>query len=313
MITTLLLALVFSLPAKSSEYCLNYQTPSHLAQDRASDRSRVSVAATGFIIANWAILVSEGRLERDKALAWSNAALDALQRHNPARNRGWLYHFTDAEGKPHLDVEVSTVDTALLYCGAKRAAELLGDPEFLARVNRDIAAIDVKFVTKGPYISHGFHWRLVDGFEVADFIPCSWDDYNEGVVIYRLFGIDWKPRKVDYGLPLFVYYYPLCYFDEPEMREHLTKAVEHQQRTYRQWGVTANDGPNGYSVNRADIISPLAVYSIVGLVPQAAEYLKTIPVPPETPAYHPASGWVAVDRLGIDDGCCVLLRHRYRR
>jgi hypothetical protein len=79
------------------------------------------------------------------------------------------------------------------------------------------------------------------------------------------------------------------------------------------WGVTACDGPTGYQAGRTDIISPLAIYTVAPLIPEATPYLKSLKVSPETPAYQPSTGWTSSDRIGIDDTCCVIMRYRYGR
>jgi hypothetical protein len=295
--------------SRASEYCLRNRTAASLILDRESDRDTVSIAACGLGMLNWAILVEQRKLDHGIAVSWCHEALDNLLRHNPRKNRGWFSHFTDAEGKPKPGVEVSTIDTTLLVCGAQRAAEQLRDEGLVLRVATIKAAIDVEWMRRGDYIGHGLFWKGDD----PEFIPYTWDDYSEGVVIYRFFRIPYKPRNVAYDLPLFVYYYPLCFFDDLEIREHLRRAVLFQRKAYSILGVTACDGPAGYQANRTDIVSPLGLYTIAPLIPEAIVDLKNLRVPPETPAYQPSTGWTSSDRIGIDDTCCVIIHHRYRR
>jgi hypothetical protein len=286
---------VDELAPRSSEYCLRNRTIASLILDRESDRDTVSVAACGLGMANWAILVEQKKLPRTTAVAWCNQALDSLLKFNPPRNRGWFVHFTNLRGEPKPGVEVSTIDTTLLVCGAQRAAEQLRDERLVQRVAGIKAAIDIEWMRRGKYICHGLVWKG----DSPEFIQCNWDNYSEGVLIYKFFGLPYQPRTVQYDLPLFVYYYPLCFFDDPELREHLRKAVDFQRKTYGMWGVTACDGPAGYQANRTDIISPLAIYTIAPLIPEAIPYLKSLKVPPETLAYQPSTGWTSSDRIGM--------------
>jgi hypothetical protein len=258
------------------------------------------VAASGFAMVNWALL-----LDREAALARVERCIDQTLKYNPARNRGWLYHFTDAEGRPRPDSEVSTIDTAIWLSGAGKAASLLRSPALIRKVDQIRAAIDVAWMRDGDYLRHGGYWRG-DTWEP---IPWTWDDYSEGVILYEAFGLDYEPRRISPRLPLFCYFYPLALCPKPEYVDRLRRAVSYQRATFRTWGVSACDSPEGYQVGRPDIVSPLALASIANLVPEAREQLATLPVPPTTPAYQPASGWAARDRIGIDDCAYVILQH----
>jgi hypothetical protein len=295
--------------SRASEYCLRNRTAASLILDREADRDTVSIAACGLGMMNWAILVEQKKLEHSIAVAWCHEALENLLRHNPPRNRGWFAHFTNAQGIPKRRVEVSTIDTAFLVCGAERAAQQLKDERLADQVAGIKAAIDIEWMRRGDYVCHGLIWK---GDE-PEFLASTWDNYSEGIVIYKFFGIPYRPRKIEYGLPLFVYYYPLCLFDDPEMREHLRKAVVFQRKTYGMLGVTVCDGPAGYQSNRADIVSPLALYTIAPLIPEALFDLMKLGVPPDTPAYQPSTGGASRDRIGVDDICWVIMHHRYGR
>jgi hypothetical protein len=297
------LILLLALAASPERYCLDNVTPAGLAQDRASNPRLVSVAASGFAMVNWAL-----ELPRVEAITAVHRCLDATLAKNPARNRGWLAHFSDPDGTPRPDAEVSTGDSAIFYAGARKAARLLDAPGLRDRVEAAIAAVDVKWMQRGCYISHGVRWLAA---HEPEFLPSVWDDLNEGVIVYRTFGIEWKPRRVTYDLPLFVYYYPLAFFDDPEMVTHLRAAVEYQKRTRGCWGFTACDGPEGYRANDPQLISPLAILTLAPFIPDAREYLARLGVPPDTPSLHRGTGWVATDRIGIDDMCYVAIVRQY--
>jgi hypothetical protein len=273
-----------------------------MALDRASDRNTVSVAASGFLMVNYALL-----LPREEAIAKVSKCIAATLRYNPAKNKGWLYHFTDAEGHPKPDSEVSTIDTAIFYAGARRAAQLLDDPKLLRTVDNLIKQVDTDFVRQGNYLGHGFRW-------VGDtpvFINNVWEDYSEGVIIYKLFKLEYTPRKVRYDLPLFVYYYPLAFFQDGVIEGYLREAVRYQKKTYGWWGVTACDGPNGYQVNNPNIISPLSMLTVSCVLPELRKDVDALKRDVESPAFDVRSDWVARDRIGIDDMCCVAIFGQY--
>ena len=167
--------------------------------------------------------------------------------------------------------------------------------------------MDVEWMRQGPYLTHGLHWRG----DVPEFIPYVWDDYSEGVILYRTFNLEWKPRRVTYDLPLFVYYFPLAFFDDDEMVTHLRAAVAYQKRTYGCWGLTACDGPNGYTVGDPDLISPLAILTVAPYIPEAGDYLARLGVPSDTPSLHRKTRWTSTDRLGIDDMCYVAITRKH--
>lgn len=277
--------------------------------DRESDRNTISVAATGFGMCCWAISAQRGYLSHQEALERINKAFDQTIASNPERNRGWFYHFTDTKGLPVMGGEVSSIDTVLFYEGAKKAAKLLDDADLLKKINDQIAKVDVKWMQKDGLFSHGLHWVN----DEAVFLPTQWDHYSEGVLIYRLFDIPYTPTETHPNLPLFVYYYPLCFYDEPEMVRLLMEAVAYQKKEYGHWGKTACDGPHGYACNEHNVISPLSIWAVEFYVPEASEVLAKLPVLPQSPSYHLTSGYVSKDRIGIDVGSCLILREKLRK
>lgn len=287
---------------RCGQYCTTHVTSSGLALDRASDRNTVSVAASGFAMVNWALL-----LPKRDAVYRIEKCITATLRYNPSKNKGWLYHFTDADGKPKPDSEVSTIDTAIFYAGAKRAAEILDDPRLLRTVDKLIKGVDVEFVRQGSYMGHGFRWEG----DRPVFIKNVWDDYSEGVILYKTFGLEYTPRQVKYDLPLFVYYYPLAFFRDEEIEKHLRKAVEYQKKTHGRWGVTACDGPTGYQINNPNIISPLSMLTVSSILPDLRGDLDVLGTDIESPALDVTSTWKAADRIGIDDMCCVAILGQY--
>ena len=309
MIPTLLILLALSSvddEASLEQYFLRNVTAHKMVLDRESDKSTVSVAATGFGYYAWAVAARRGRLSREAAIAWMDESLTFVQQTSPKKNRGWLYHFTDPEGRPKFDGEVSSIDTALFFLGARKAAQTLGDARLSRRVEEMIAAVEVAYMLapgQERYFSHCFYW---EGGR-RRFSAYTWDDYSEGVLLYRLFNKDFKPRQVRYDLPLFVYYYPLCFYDDPGAASALCKAVEHQLRAHGACGITACDGPGGYCVNDPRIISPLALWAVSRYSEPAATFLRDCPHPRTTPSYCRHTGRVMADRIGIDCGSTLML------
>jgi len=264
------------------------------------------VAATGFGYYAWAVAVEDGVLKKEDALTWMHEAVDFLHASNPKKNRGWLYHFVTPTGESKFNGEVSTIDSALYYLAARKAAQKLGDKALLGKVEEQIRAIDVGWMMQDGLFRHGLTWEG----DKANFLTWFWDDYNEGVLLYKFFGKPFKPRKTEYGLPLFVYYYPLCFYDDQEYRDNLDKAVKWQMRVYNCCGVTACDGPNGYCVNDPAIVSPLAVWACSVYDREAQAFLAKLPAPKTIPSLQRTGGWQAKDRIGIDHGSCLMiLRH----
>ncbi len=278
-----------------------------LVLDRESNRSMVSSAATGFMAYTRALMVENGLLDRGESLALLRLGFRTTVDNNPSHHRGWLYHFTDEEGRPWPGSEVSTIDTALFYLGFQRAAETLGDADFAREVADEIARIDTELVLDKNTFRHGFHSKA-GRIEPIEHV---WGEYSEGVLLYRLFERPFAPARIAYDLPLFVYFYPLCFYEDREYVEHLERAAEHQLDTYGYLGVTATDGPEGYQVNDPDVVAPLALFAVSGLVPEARHALERLPVPRTVPAYARRSGWRARDRLAIDYGSAYIMLNRY--
>src|SRR5882672_1948788 len=98
----------------------------HLVPDRFPTPSFSSIAAVGFGLTAYAIGAERGWVSRADAAARVLATLrfyrDAPQgdaAHGMTGYRGFYYHFLDmATGQRHGDVELSSVDTALLLAGA---------------------------------------------------------------------------------------------------------------------------------------------------------------------------------------------------
>jgi hypothetical protein len=164
-----------------------------LTPDRTPTQSFSSIAATGFALTAYPIGVHRGWITRkdgrQRVLRTLRFLWEAPQ--NPSRNgaigyRGFFYHFLDpGTGLRFGNVELSTVDTALLLAGAlfcqsyfdqehdeERQIRALADSLYL-RVDWPWASV------RPPTIGHG--WDPEEGH-----LPYDWRGYNEAMLLYLL-------------------------------------------------------------------------------------------------------------------------------
>jgi hypothetical protein len=164
-----------------------------LAPDRWPTPSFSSVAAVGYALTAYPIGVERGWVSRDSAAARTLATLrffwEAPQGTDSAGvtgHRGFFYHFLDMEtGRRFGDVELSTIDTALLLGGVIVSQVYFdrADPhEAAIRAYADslYRRVDWRWaVVRPPFVSMG--WRPERGF-----IEYDWRGYNEAMLLYVL-------------------------------------------------------------------------------------------------------------------------------
>ncbi len=164
-----------------------------LAPDRAPTPSFASVAATGFALTAYPIGADRGYISRDAAAARTLRTLRFLwtapQGDDSAGvigHRGLYYHFVDpATGHRFRDVELSTIDTALLLAGALFCQSYFDGAN--AREDSIGALADSLFLradwtwasVRPPTIGHG--WTPEDGH-----LGYDWRGYNEALLLYVL-------------------------------------------------------------------------------------------------------------------------------
>ncbi|MFH5804512.1 hypothetical protein [Alienimonas sp. DA493] len=312
--------------------------PNGLVLDRNSDRHTVSSAATGLVGYALAVLAERGVADREEVAAHLRRGFETTRAANPAANRGWLAHFTDPDGAPKEHSEVSTIDTALFYAGLLKAAETLRLADLERDVRAAVAEVDVAFLSREGVFLHGLEWTGEPGAAPPRIIPYTWNDTSEGAILYRLFGLPFHPATHRTDLPLFTYFYPLVLWPEwdepvgsgrpggvawnpsgspstepyryegPDYRRLLAAAISWQHRTLGHAGVTAADGPGGYTAFRPTLVSPLMLSSLAPRFVEAADTLRTYDLDATLPAYDLDAGWDAPDRLGIDYASYFLLR-----
>ena len=174
-----------------------------LVPDRWPTKSFSSIAAVGFGLSAYCIGDERGwitrREARDRVLTTLRffAGLpqgDAAS--GTAGYRGFFYHFLDMEsGLRFKNVELSTVDTALLHMGMLHAAQWFDsvdpDEQELRRTAFDLVdrADWLWFQQAGLAIPMGWHPE-------TGFIERAWTGYNEGKLVYILaLGSQGHPAK----------------------------------------------------------------------------------------------------------------------
>jgi hypothetical protein len=272
-----------------------------LVLDRSNNRNVVSVAATGFGYYAWALSSQYNIVSRQMAINRINQSFDKIMSFNK-RNHGWLYHFTDTKGNPVFNKEVSTIDTGIFYACLELSAKILKDDNLTNKIKREKSKIDIGFMmNKSGYFCHGFVW---DRGRVKRF-DSEWDDLNEGLILYRLFDLPYKPKHTDYSLPLFAYYYPLCFYRDKMMIDNLGKAMDYQKTNAGIIGLTACDDPKTglYSTTKLDVISPLSLLSCSMFFPAKCVFMSS----PLIPSITRDGKHISRNRVLIDDGCCLIL------
>lgn len=341
---------------------------SGLTRDRASTAggqggAPASIAATGFALSVWCIADNRHWLATGEARRRVLRTLRFVATQVP-HERGWIYHFLDMRtGARVWECEASTVDTALFLQGALQAREYLKDPEVTRLVNLLYARIDWSWALNGgTTLSHG--WRPENGF-----IPHRWDSFAEMLGLYLL-GIGapanplppatWRAWKrgpvVTYGgrtfiqcPPLFTHQYTQAWFDFRGLSDAgvnywqnsidatlaqrewcAAKTVDFPEWSREIWGVTASDGPRGYSAHGVPFgphdefdgtIAPCAAGGSLPFAPREcmSALLKIWVVGPKlwgrygfVDAFNPRNGWVSTDVVGIDVGITLLMAENMR-
>jgi hypothetical protein len=164
-----------------------------LAPDRWPAPSFASVAAVGFALTAYPIGVVRGWVTREQArqrvLATLRFFRHAPQGPEPAGKtgyKGFFYHFLDMQtGARFAQVELSTVDTALLVAGALFCASWFdggdaAEAEIRTLAEEIYARIDWRWAqVRAPAIGHG--WKPETGHLSSDY-----KGYNEAMLLYLL-------------------------------------------------------------------------------------------------------------------------------
>lgn len=156
-----------------------------LVMDRAAtdgDESRVvsSIAATGFGLTALCIGDSRGYKPTTALKQRVISTLDFFLSVAPSVN-GFYYHFMDINtGAPVLDSEVSSIDTAILLCGALTCREYFQDAQIASLATQLYNRVNWEWMLNGgSTLSQG--WTPQNGM-----IKSRWDSYCELMMLYLL-------------------------------------------------------------------------------------------------------------------------------
>ncbi|MBP7147906.1 MAG: Tat pathway signal protein [Acidobacteria bacterium] len=163
-----------------------------LVPDRWPTPSFSSIAATGFGLTAYTIGAERGYVPRAKAarralttLEFFLAAPQGPQAEGMSGYKGFFYHFLDMNtGHRYRDVELSTIDTALLAAGALSCQSYFDrdDPTeaaIRARAEELVTRIDWQWASakNPPLVNHG--WTPEVGY-----LPHEWIGYTEAMILY---------------------------------------------------------------------------------------------------------------------------------
>ena len=158
-----------------------------LTQDRFSDPTLSSIAATGFLLGSYPVFVELNLMGYDTAKLIVSKTFDTIlniQSDTKTSYAGCLSHFIDKFTAERIgSSEISTIDTAILISGVISSAQYFKD-DLIEKGNLIWSNVDFnKFQTSRdgkPYISMGIK-------DLDNLIQLSpWDYYAEQLMIYIL-------------------------------------------------------------------------------------------------------------------------------
>jgi hypothetical protein len=255
-----------------------------LIKDRCNVRTQdnsvaASIASVGFGLTALCIGQMRGFISYADARLRVLTALSFIW-HKLPTHRGFFYHFAHINtGERLWDSEVSSIDTAILLCGALTCRQHFPDKDIRALAHAIFDRVDWSWLSEDTRIlSHG--WTPEMGF-----INSRWDYYSELMMMYLL-GMGssthplskdawfaWKRTTFEYdGLryigsyaPLFIHQYSQAWFDFRSKRDqfadyfrnstiatdvHRRFCVELNEQfsdySNALWGITASDSERGY-------------------------------------------------------------------
>lgn len=240
-----------------------------------------SIAATGFGLSALCLADQRGWLKRGEVVERVRATLNFLAR-QMQQTRGFYFHFVDwGTGRRAWRSEVSSIDTAILLCGALTCRQHFADAEIQDLAGKIYDRVDWQWLYQnGPFVSHG--WTPERGF-----LASRWDTYCEHMMLYllaiganehRIPAESWnawrRPQAtyngqsyIDTDAPLFIHQYSHAWFDFRGRRDGHTDYYENSRLAtlaHRQfcvelggefphyneglWGITASESPKGYVI-----------------------------------------------------------------
>src|ERR1700679_3054686 len=242
------------------------------------DRRRMaSIAATGFGLT--ALCIAHNRSYQSRSRIEEQVRRTLRFHCNTMPNQhGFFCHFTDVEtGAQWRDVEVSSIDTALLLCGVLTArAYFHRDDEIVHLATTLYERVDWPWMLNGAQ-------TFSMGYRDGAFLKARWNHYCELMMLYLLaigspkHPIDptcwdaWSRPRLHYqdfdyigaADPLFVHQYSHAWFDFRNKRDKYadyftnsiiaTRAHQafclslHAPYSLNNWGISASDSQHGYT------------------------------------------------------------------
>ncbi len=163
-----------------------------LVRDKTASNWPASIAATGFALAVYPVVVERGFITRGLAIERVLSTLRFFwgSSHGPEPNatgyRGFYYHFLDMQtGRRAWDCELSTVDSAILLAGVLTAGAYFNADTAEEKEIRDLAdalygRADWQWAqNNGLTVTHG--WKPESGF-----LRWRWEGYDEALILYVL-------------------------------------------------------------------------------------------------------------------------------
>jgi hypothetical protein len=243
-------------------------------------RTMSSIASTGFALTAMCIGDARGYLRTQDIVARVRATLRFLYSKLP-NVHGFYYHFFDMNtGERWYHCELSSIDTAILLCGALTARQYFHDAEIQDLATKIYNRVDWPWMlNQGLTFSMG--WQPDTGF-----LAVRWAHYCELMMIYLLAigspthpvptatWAAWSRPKITYqGLtyisgndPLFTHQYSQAWFDLRKIKDAyanyfdnsivatkahklfcLSLSERFQDYSDDLWGISASDARTGYT------------------------------------------------------------------
>jgi hypothetical protein len=245
-------------------------------------RNMASIAATGFGLSALCIADKRGYVPHGQIVEQVRRTL-RFHAHTLPNVHGFFYHFTDIDtGERYRDVELSSIDTALLLCGVLTArGRFQHDAEIQQLATTIYNRVDWPWMLNGPNdgsVAFSMGWKPESGF-----LEGRWSHFCELMMLYLLalgsptHPIDpacWRafdrPRMHYNGLtyiggndPIFIDQYSHAWFDFRNRRDayanyfqnSITATQAHQDfclslgepYSLDYWGISASDSAHGYT------------------------------------------------------------------
>ena len=322
-----------------------------------------SIASVGFGLTAYLIGVSRGYITQQEAYDRVNGTLDTLLAMD--RVEGFYYHFVDMKtGKRVWNCEVSNIDTSILLMGVLAAGQYFGG-EIQAKANQLYDSVnwpwyldesrDMFYMSYKPEKGHEGHWDfyaeqlmmyvLAAG---SDTYPVNDDPYYTFTRHYAKYG-NGKSFIHSWFGSIFTYQFSHAWIDfrgytdrkkanwfdnsvEASLAHvNFATAVADKFKTIgpTAWGLTACDGPDGYSGlygappsgydNKQhvvdDTVAPCGAIGSIIFVPEQAQQAMMHYYTFDRlrgrygfhDAYNLSEDWYAPDVIGIDKGVSLLM------